>query len=204
MNSVYKVLAQTVPDTAKTDAVREMELYLGTMIRQVDSSLLDEWEKMRDPNYRPSAPATPPTQPGAEADDQDITRDSRAFTALVRNRIFSFLRSLATRDFDSALAAVAAPEDSAGHAWTKERLEEALNAYEAAHERISLDPEARNLRHTHIFPSGDQTTWRLEQVLVDPEQQNDWVAEFIVDLPASRETGEPVLRLQRLASLLSN
>ena len=51
LNSVYKVLAQTVPDAAKNDTVREMELYLGTMIRQVDSSLLDEWEKMRDPNY---------------------------------------------------------------------------------------------------------------------------------------------------------
>ena len=52
LNSVFKVLAQTVPDTAKNDEVREMELYLGTMIRQVDSSLLDEWEKMRDPNYQ--------------------------------------------------------------------------------------------------------------------------------------------------------
>src|SRR5208282_3485529 len=49
LNSVYKVLAQTVPDQAKTDPVREMELYLGTMLRQVDSSLLDEWEKLRDP-----------------------------------------------------------------------------------------------------------------------------------------------------------
>ena len=45
LNSVFKVLAQTVPDSAKNDQVREMELYLGTMIRQVDSSLLDEWEK---------------------------------------------------------------------------------------------------------------------------------------------------------------
>ncbi|MEK7781732.1 MAG: DUF3516 domain-containing protein, partial [Verrucomicrobiota bacterium] len=44
LNSVFKVLAQTVPDSAKNEQVREMELYLGTMIRQVDSSLLDEWE----------------------------------------------------------------------------------------------------------------------------------------------------------------
>jgi hypothetical protein len=51
LSRVHKVLAQTVPDAAKNDAVREMEIYLGTMIRQVDSSLLDEWEKMRDPNY---------------------------------------------------------------------------------------------------------------------------------------------------------
>ena len=48
LSSVHKVLAQTVPDSAKNDAVREMELYLGTMIKQVDSSLMDEWERMRD------------------------------------------------------------------------------------------------------------------------------------------------------------
>ena len=65
LNSVYKVLAQTVPDAAKNDAVREMELYLGTMIRQVDSSLLDEWEKMRDPNYQ-RAETKEVRPPGAE------------------------------------------------------------------------------------------------------------------------------------------
>src|SRR5438045_9009756 len=29
LNRVYKVLAQTVPDTAKTEQAQEMELYLG-------------------------------------------------------------------------------------------------------------------------------------------------------------------------------
>src|SRR5947199_9329169 len=47
LSSVHKVLVQTVPEAAKNDAVREMEEYLRTMIRQVDSSLLDEWERMR-------------------------------------------------------------------------------------------------------------------------------------------------------------
>ncbi|MFA6111409.1 MAG: DUF3516 domain-containing protein, partial [Candidatus Latescibacterota bacterium] len=46
LHGVYKVLVQTVPETAKNEVLREMELYLGTMIRQADSSLLDEWEKM--------------------------------------------------------------------------------------------------------------------------------------------------------------
>ena len=52
INGVFKVLAQTVPDSAKTDAVNEMEIYLSTMIRQIDSSLLEEWKKMRDPSYQ--------------------------------------------------------------------------------------------------------------------------------------------------------
>ena len=103
LNSVYKVLQQTVPDAAKTDPVREMELYLGTMIRQVDSSLLDEWEKMRDPNYQ-RAETKEVRPPGAEAAAADITRDTKAFTAVIRNRIFTFLRALVNHDFDAALA----------------------------------------------------------------------------------------------------
>src|SRR6185503_20941378 len=47
LNNVYKVLSQTVPDGAKTELLRELELFLGAMIRQVDSSLLEEWEKMQ-------------------------------------------------------------------------------------------------------------------------------------------------------------
>src|SRR5204863_1375165 len=35
LSNVYKALTQTVPDDAKDDAVREMELYLGTMLRQI-------------------------------------------------------------------------------------------------------------------------------------------------------------------------
>ena len=57
LNSVYKVLSQTVPDGVKTDEVLEMELYLRTLLRDVDSSLADEWERMRDPDYQPLAGA---------------------------------------------------------------------------------------------------------------------------------------------------
>ena len=99
LNSVFKVLAQTVPDTAKNDQLREMELYLGTMIRQVDSSLLDEWEKMRDPNYRPGE-TKEVRPPGAEEAAADITRDTKAFTAAIRNRIFTFLRGLVMEDYE--------------------------------------------------------------------------------------------------------
>jgi hypothetical protein len=38
--------------------------------------------------------------------------------------------------------------------------------------------------------------------MVDVEGLNDWVAEWEVDLAASREEGEPVLRLSRLESLI--
>ena len=200
LNSVYKVLTQTVPDSAKDDAVREMELYLGTLIRQVDSSLLDEWEKMRDPGYQ-RAETKEVRPPGAEEAAADVTRDTKAFTATIRNRIFSFLRGLVNGDFDQALTHLSSPQDPDGQPWTPDRLQKALEAYHAEHERICLDPGARNLRHTYVIPAEDKRTWRVQQMLVDPEEHNDWVGEFEVDLGRSRETAEPVLRLVRLASL---
>jgi superfamily II RNA helicase len=201
LNSVFKVLAQTVPDAAKNDAIREMELYLATMIRQIDSSLLDEWEKMRDPNYQRTE-TTEARPPGAEEAARDITRDTRAFTAAIRNRIFSFLRGLVNEDFDQAIANLNSSEDADGQAWTAARLGQSLEAYYADHEHIRLDPEARNARHTYVIPSEDKLTWRVQQMLVDPQEHNDWVAEFEVDLAQSRQGGEPFLRLRRIGNLV--
>jgi len=200
LNSVFKVLTQTVPDAAKNDALREMELYLGTLIRQVDSSLLDEWEKMRDPNYRP-AEFSEARPPGAEEAAADVTRDTKAFTAAIRNRLFTFLRGLIIEDYDQAIAGLNSPVDPEGQPWTPERLQQALDAYYAGHERLCLDPNARNIRHTYVTPSEDKKTWRVQQMLVDPAGDNDWVAEFEVDLAESRKLSEPFLRLRRLGAL---
>ncbi len=198
LSRVHKTLTQGVPDAAKNDAVREMEIYLGTMIKQVDSSLLEEWEKMRNPNYRP-AETKEVRPPGAE--EADITRDTKAFTALVRNRIFSFLRGLVIGDFEQALAALWSPEQPGGEPWTAVRLREALEAFHAGHERIRLDPEARNARHTYVKITEDKQHWRVQQMLIDPEEANDWVAEFEVDLAQSKANNEPVLRLRQIGNL---
>ncbi|MGB8367660.1 MAG: DUF3516 domain-containing protein [Verrucomicrobiia bacterium] len=226
LNRVYKVLAQNVPDAAKNDQIREMELYLGSMIRQVDSSLLDEWEKMRDPNFQ-RAETKEVRPPGVEEAAQDITRDTKAFTAAIRNRIFVFLRGLVIADYEAALANLSAtgradlpvsqdaqaprqasvgagrvPTDADGQPWTADRLRAAMETYELEHERICLDPNARNARHTYVTPSDDQKSWRVQQMLVDPEEDNDWTAEFEVDLAQSRALGEPFLRLRRIGSLV--
>jgi len=201
LNSVFKVLAQTVPDTAKNDQLREMELYLGTMIRQVDSSLLDEWEKMRDPNYH-AAETKEVRPPGAEEAAADITHDVKNFTATIRNRIFIFLRGLVIADYEPAIGNLNSPLDADGAAWTPDRLDKIMEAYETDHQRLCLDPNARNARHTYVIPSEDKKSWRVQQMLVDPEGHNDWVAEFAVDLAESRKLGEPILQLRRIGPLL--
>ena len=229
LNSVFKVLTQTVPDTAKNDTLRDMELYLSTLIRQVDSSLLDEWEKLRDPAYerRESTEVRPPGAAEAEAEAAaDITRDTRAFTAAIRQRIFMFLRGLVIGDYAAAFETLTAepvggpaagPEpggaltepgvpavreaEAAEGTWNVERLRVAFEAYLGGHEQLRLDPEARNLRHTYVLPAEDRRTWRVQQMLVDPADHNDWVAEFEVDLAKSRVAREPWVRLIRLGGL---
>lgn len=201
LNSVYKVLSQTVPDAAKTDSVQEMELYLGAMIRQVDSSLLEEWERMRDPNYLSRGQVNEVRPPGAEEAPQDVTRNTKTFAASIRTRIFGFLRGLVIADFEAALAYLDSTEDPDGRPWTAERLRLVMEDYQREHERLCLDPNARNVRHTYVVPSEDKFSWRVQQMLVDPEEHNDWVAEFEVDLVKSRAAKEPSLRLSRIATL---
>ncbi|MFA6109390.1 MAG: DUF3516 domain-containing protein, partial [Candidatus Latescibacterota bacterium] len=128
-------------------------------------------------------------------------RNERVFTAAIRTRIFTFLRGLQSGDAEQALGVLETVDDAGGEAWTGERLAGVLEAYLTEHQRLRLDPEARNLRHTYVRPSEDRQSWNVQQMLVDPEEHNDWVAELEVDLPRSRESGAPVLRLLRLGLL---
>lgn len=204
LNSVYKVLAQTVPDGVKSDAVREMEIYLRTMLRDVDSSLLEEWERMKDPSYTGSGAGAGAgldmKPPGADA-PPDVTRDPKSFTAAIRTRVFAFIRAWSMGDDEAALAALAvlaSPLDDTGEPWTTDRLKAAREAHRVEHKAIRLDPEARNLRHTHVKPSEDGASLRVQQMLIDTEGINDWLAEFDVKLAASKEANEPVVRLARI------
>jgi hypothetical protein len=145
LSAVHKVLAQTVPDSAKTEPLLEMELYLGSLIRQVDSSLLEQWEKLRNPEFQTVArPETRP--PGAEEALADITRDSKTFKAFVRTRIFQFLRAVADSDFTAASACLS----SEARAWSAQELEQAVEPFFVERSRLRLDPEARNARHTYM------------------------------------------------------
>ena len=200
LNGVYKVLRQTVPDDVKTDTLVEIELYLRDMLRQVDSSLLEEWERMLDPSY--VAPgATPEMRPARPEEPPDVTRDTKAFTAAIRTRIFAFLRAWSIGRDEEALAVFDPTDEPGDAAWTPARLRDAREAHRVEHGSLRLDPEARNLRHTAVKPSADGTAWRVEQMLVDSAGLDDWLAEVEVSLDESRAAGEPVIRLVTLGAL---
>jgi superfamily II RNA helicase len=205
LNSVYKTLAQTVPDQTKTDAILEIEFYLRDMLRRVDSSLMEEWQRMLDPARAAALGGAAGAGGGREAHPEeppDITRDAKPFTASIRARLFAFLRDWSIEREESALEGIDVPDDAEGRPWTPERLRETREAYRVEHAPVRLDPEARNLRHTRVEPSDDGGRWIVQQTLVDPDGHNDWILEVEADLAASRAAGEPVLRLRRIGSLV--
>jgi hypothetical protein len=196
INYVYKVLSQTVPGIAKDETLEEMEAYLGVMIRQVDSSMIDEWEKMRNPAYQASE-SKMPLPPGAQELENDITKDNKKFTILIRTGIFSFLSSLARQNYETAVDSINHPQNS----WSPAMLEERLKEYAAVHGTFRLDPEGRNARHTFISKEPGNRIWQVQQILVDQDEQNDWAATFEVDLALSREHKTAVLKLTSFSEL---
>src|SRR5204863_1618229 len=115
-------------------------VYLAAMIQQVDSSLMQEWERMRDPKYQAAAETKELRPPGSEEADQDVTRDTKGFTAMVRTRIFMFLRGLVNGDFEQALGSLTSLANPDGDLWAAEKLRERLDAYYVEHKYFGLDP----------------------------------------------------------------
>jgi superfamily II RNA helicase len=192
LSDVYKALVQTVPDPAKTEGVFDMITYFGTLVRGVDSSLIDEWEAMRNVVKSRAAPATGDAAP--EAAPQDPIADRRAFTALVRGEVFRFLRALASRDYEAA-AGIAQAESGP---WAPQDLERFAKAYFEDYRVLPVDPKARHPRLTRIDEA--EGRWQIEQIIDDPEGNHDWAALFSVDLDRARAEGAPTLVFQGLAS----
>ena len=197
LSQVWKVLAQTVPEGAKTPEVSEMEDYLRELIRGVDSSLLEEWERLRNPGFVATEGTEKPDRPATF----NVTRDAPAFKRLVRTAIFGFLQDIAARDWESADSRLRTGEAKVlgeGEAASDEarRLAGAFSAYFDARGRFRLDPEGRSSTRTFWGDERDAAGWSVSQVLVDPEDRNDWESRFIVLIPESRAANRPVLRFE--------
>ena len=182
----YKVLAQTVPADFKTEPVVELEDYFRELIRGIDSSLLEEWERLRNPAFVAAEAADKPARPST----YDVTRDAAAFRRLVRTAVLGVLQDAASRDWEAAAARLRGEADEATEA---RRIERLFTAYADARGRFRLDPEGRAAKHTHVeeVDGGLQ----VSQVLIDVDEANDWEAVFHVDLPATRAAQSVVLRL---------
>ena len=199
LSDVYKTLVQTVPEWAKTEEVADIIVYFGAIVRQVDSSLLDEWEGMKDKGraIETRVLGSPrDADQAAEAGPFDVTKDARSFTVLVRNHVFSLLKAIAAKNWDAAAELCERLPDE--EPWTTTRFETTMRAFFTDHPKLRVDPEARGPRYMRIDATGDP--WVVEQTLLDFEEANDWFLVAAIDLARSREAGRPVVTLKRIGS----
>jgi superfamily II RNA helicase len=181
----YRALRQTVPDEAKTEELVDVVEWLGELVRQVDSSLLDEWEKLAAGEDAVEGGRPPLRQIDPFRGPEGVTRNTRAFRVLVRNALFRRVELAALRRFDL----LGELDREAG--WDAERWREALEPYYAEHADIGTGPDARGPQFLTI--TEEPQRWLVRQVLDDPARDHDWAIDAEVDLAASDEEGAAVV-----------
>jgi superfamily II RNA helicase len=182
----YKTMRQTVPDEAKTEELIDLVEWLGELVRQVDSSLLDEWERLRGGTDGVAAEAPVDERPPA------VTRNTRAFRVLVRNALFRRVELAALRRWDE----LGALDAEAG--WDADEWEAALEPYFAEHTDIGTGPDARGPALLMIEQGRDR--WTVRQIIDDPAGHHDWAITAEVDLAESDELGAAAVRVISVAA----
>jgi hypothetical protein len=192
----YKALRQTVPEDAKTEELIDLIEWLGEMVRQVDSSLIDEWERLRNPD------ATIDEIERAAADRPPaVTGNVRAFRVLVRNALFRRVELAALGHYEEL------GELDADSGWDAAAWEDAVEPYFDEHDELGTGADARGPALLIIEPcssSGAAETagvWKLRQIFDDPAGHHDWGISAEADLDASDEAGTAVLRVTSVGQL---
>lgn len=178
LTNVYRVLSNTIPPVFKTETVDEIITYIEALLRITDSSLLEEWETLKNPSYKPHTTENLPEIKSP----QDITR-------LVRNEIFRFLRMLANKEYQEIEENFMLDQMYPEAKWKYSELAKTMETYYEGHEWIRLDPEARNKANTNIIESENREIWTIEQTLVDPDSFNDFQIVFELSVQQARESG---------------
>jgi len=182
----YKALRQTVPDEAKTEDLTDLIEWLGEIVRQVDSSLIDEWERLRNP--------LDAAEPSRDERPATVTSNVRAFRVLVRNALFHRVRLAALGQYEE----LGALDSESG--WDAAAWEDALEGYFEVHDEIGTGPDARGPALL-IIDAGRPGQWAVRQIFDDPAGDHDWGIGAVVDLDASDEAGSAVLRITDVGQL---
>lgn len=157
--SAFKTLDHTVPDDLKSEDFQDIIAWLGEMVRQVDSSLLDEWEQLANPEEETADQA-------AERADQvrPVTANARAFRVLVRNAMFRRVE-LAALDKVEELG-----EMDADSGWDADAWGDAMDAYWDEYDELGTGPDARGPKLLHIEEDAEHGLWKVRQTFADPKR----------------------------------
>ncbi|HHU11460.1 MAG TPA: DUF3516 domain-containing protein [Intrasporangiaceae bacterium] len=206
LSDAYRTLRQTVPASAYTQDLHDVVAWLGETIRQTDSSLLEEWEALTDPD-RVAAAAARAASGAPPVPQRPVTGNEQAFRVMVRNAMWRRVELVAADawealgDLESQIAAL--PEPPLEPLLTREDWDRACGRYYDDHDEVVLDADARGPDRWHIGGLDPGTAhlpaapgarlWQVRQTVSDPDGDLDWVIEAECDLDSSDTVGEPVL-----------
>ncbi len=192
LSQLYKTAYQNVPESSWDEAFLDQLAYFRTLLGQVDSSLIEEWEQLltngpaqHQDNAGPAAVAQRP---------EALDADPKAFAARVRSELHLLLRTLAIKDFESACTQIRQTEE---HSWTAHRFADELAPYFEAHGGIDLTPQARQAHNT-VLRKTEHQQWVVMQKIIDPEGDEDWGLDCRIDLSRIEDREAPLLELLRI------
>ena len=184
LSDAYRAARQTIPDEAKNEDLLDLIEWLGELVRQVDSSLLDEWEELLHPDlavHEAEAHAILPPPP------RRLSTNVRAFRILVRNELFRRVQLAALEHYDEL------GELDREHGYSADVWADAMDGYFAEHDELLTGGNARS-SDLLMIEEGDGE-WTVRQILDDPAGDHDWGISATVNLADSDELGEAVVRV---------
>ena len=197
LSDAYRTFERTIPEGAKNEQLEELIEWLGELVRQVDSSLVDEWTAAFNLEQGVDAAAI---EQAHEARDsiapptaRSLLANERAFLVMVRNALFRRVQAASFEHYKE-LAELDGP-----HGFGEDQWRDALDAYFTEYDEILIDSNARNAALVELDRGDD--IWRFRQVLLDPNGDRDWGIEGDIDLAESELRGEPVVIVRRVGPL---
>ena len=184
LTDAWRTLSYSIPDTYMNEELEDIVVWLGELIRQVDSSLIDEWAHMTGDD-QPVSQDTIDRELAFGVDDPTaLTANRRAFTIMVRNYFFRLVELFAYEKEDQLAAMLDYLDPDARVDWPG-----AMDDYFDEYADVDLGPDARGPEYFRIADTSGRA-WPVTQIIKDPDGDNAFQLRGVVDLDASDEAGE--------------
>ena len=182
LTDAWRTLKQSIPEEYMSEELADVVVWLGELIRQVDSSLVDEWAQMAGEDSPISQEDLERELAFGVEDPSALTSNRRAFSIMVRNYFFRLVQLFALEKEDRLAELLdyldEVPDFGA-----------VLDDYFDEYDDIDSGPAARGPEFFRV--SGQDTRlWEVRQVIKDPEGDHGYQFVGRVDLDASDAAGE--------------
>lgn len=185
LTDAWRTLKQTVPEKYLTEEIADVIEWLGELIKQVDSSLVDEWAQMGDDDTPISEDDLARELAFGVDDPTALTANRRAFTVMVRNYFFRLV-DLFSLERERQL------EEMTDYLEDAPDFPAAMDDYFDEYDDVDTGADARSREYFHVTENGRE--WHVRQIIKDPAGDNSFAFLGTVNLDASDAAGEVRLR----------